>query len=269
MDKFLFAGTFLKLASKGSFFRMIIATVLRVAAVLIAIGGVLAFVEVFRFITQLPTSALLGGIVFEALLIVAVYIVVHIQWIRAGDIAQLPESNFNVIPIVAVLLKMWGEIYSCAGAVIAVGAGVFIWFAGPEIQGFLQQALPLFPSSTSTNQSFMAGLMVMIYGLAICFSVLVFSYFVSEMILLGVQIERNTSGTLQVVKQNNPRSGVASAGQARPETGFTKEPQPARDSVQRAPLKPTLGSQEARCPHCGAQVEYGSRFCESCGTTLA
>lgn len=249
MDNFLFAGAFLKLASKGSFFRKVIAIALRVIAVLLAIGGAVLFVEGFKFIMQLPSAEMLGGIIFEVFLIVAVYIVVHILWIRAGGIGRLPESEFNVIPIVALLVKMWGEVYAGAGAVVVVGAGIFMWFAGPNIQFFLQQLVPMFPNfAPSSNQSFEAGLMLIIYGLAICFSVLVISYFVSEMILLGVQIERNTHPIPQIAGQYGVGDGPASTGQA--------SSQPA------APAAPR------RCASCGAPIESGSRFCESCGATL-
>jgi zinc-ribbon domain len=269
MNNYLFADTFLNLASKGSFFRKIIATVLKVGAVLLVIGGVVAVVEVLRFILRLPTAGVLGGIIFEALFVVAVYLVAHITWIRAGDIARLPESKFNIIPIVALLVKMFGEIYSAAGAVIAVGAGVFVWFAGPQVQYFLQQSMPFFPSSSSTNQSFVAGLLVIAYGLLICFSILVLSYFVSELVLLGAQIERNTYSVLQVVNRYDRANAGAGGGGAGVARLQGRESQPAGGRVQPGPVPPaTAPSAATRCPRCGAALEPGSGFCENCGAKL-
>ncbi len=271
MEKFLFARAFLNLASKGSFFRKIIAVALRVGAILIAIGGIVAFVQILNVVMKMPSSTILGGLIFELFLLVALYVVVHISWIRAGDIERLPESKFNVIPIVALLIKITGEIYSCAGAILAIGAGIFIWFAGQGTGFFLQQFLPISPFMTSSSQAFTAGLLVMVYGVIICFSILIFSYFTSELILLGAQIERNTYSILQVADQY---AVVRRTDSTRPGAVESLPPQgrqstPRYDPRLQVPPPPAPPPALTRCPRCGLPSEPGSRFCESCGTSLS
>ena len=207
MKKYLFMRPALQLISQGKLFSRVFAIILRVLAILIAIAGLVGFVSGWRLASKLPAVGILGLIVFQLLFVVAIYMVVHTLFIRASEIAQLPEAEFTIIPIVSIFLRLIGEVYACFVSVIAVAGGIFIWFAGRNAWYLLKDIAPFIPFSGLGGTSFIGGIIFMVSGVLIAFFTLVFFYLLSELIVVLVDIAKNTKITRQITEQYDKTKG--------------------------------------------------------------
>lgn len=191
MEKYLFIKPLLQIISEGKFFRRAVAVALRVLAIIIAFAGLVGWIIKWQFVFSLPVTGIIGGIIFQLLMVVAAYMVIHIILIRAGNIKRLPEAEYTVIPIVALCIKLLGEIYASFLAVTAVAGGLYIWMtgrnAGKDLLGILA---PLVPAVG--DLSFIGGVKFILSGAAMAFVTLLVSYFLSEIVIVMVDIARNT-----------------------------------------------------------------------------
>lgn len=198
IEKFLFMRGTLQLISQGKLFRRVFAIALQVLAVVIGLVGVVVWIETWEPVVDLLPPGILGGIIFQMLFAVAVYMIVHTLLIRAKDITQLPESEFTVIPIVGIFLKLIGEVIACYGIFIAVAGGILLWFAGPGADSVLKQVAP-FPDRDS--EPFGGGVLLMVVGAIVAFFSLVFFYLLSELVVVWVAIAKNTEVTRHIAEQ--------------------------------------------------------------------
>lgn len=199
MQKFLFMKSILKLLSQGKFFRKICSIFLRAIATVIILAGLAGFFIGWQAVLELPISGLLGGIIFQLLFIIAIYMVVHTLLIRAYDITNLPESEYIVIPITSIFVKLIGEVYACFASVVAIGGGILIWFAGSYAQSILKDLTPLIPSFG--GETFVSGILFIMSGVLSGFFVLVFFYCGSEFMIVIVNIARDIKETRKVAEQ--------------------------------------------------------------------
>lgn len=199
IEKLLFMRWALQLISQGKLFRRVFAIALQVLAVVIGLAGVVVWIEVWKLVFELLATGILGGIIFQMLLAVTIYMVVHIFLVRAKDIAQLPESEFTVIPIVAIFLKLIGEVTACYAVFLAVAGGILLWFAGPSAGEILQVVAPFL--SNFDDGSFVSGGLLMAVGVPVAFFNLVFFYLLSELVVVWVAIAKNTEVTRHIAEQ--------------------------------------------------------------------
>lgn len=190
MEKYFFMETVLKKISQGQFFRKAFAVALQILAVLIAIAALVAWITVWKSISGYSPEAILGIIIYQLLFVVAIYMVVHILLIRAGNINALPDSEYTVIPIVSITLKLFGEIYASFVTVISVAGGILTWFIGSSAFYMIKKSAPLVPSYGS-GEGFVGGLVFMVGGLFSAFVGLVLFYFLAEAVVVLVDIAKN------------------------------------------------------------------------------
>ncbi len=191
MEKYFFMKPVLQFISEGKFFRKSVAIALRVLAIAIAFASLVGWIVKWKFVFSLPVNGIIGGIIFQMLMIVAVYMVVHVMLIRAHNIERLPEAEYMVIPIVSVCLKLIGEMYASFLAVTAVAGGLYIWMtgrnAGEDLLGITATLAPAFHDLT-----FLGGVKYILTGATTGFVTLLFTYFLSEAVIVMVDIARNT-----------------------------------------------------------------------------
>ena len=190
MNNIFFMKPVLQLTSQGNIFRQAFVWILRIIAGLLVIAALVGWVRLWIAIVELSGAGIVGGVIFQLALVVAVYTVVHTLLIRAGDIGKLPESEFTVLPIVAVFLRMIGEIYACFAVSIGVAGGIFIWFAGREAVGLIRQLR--IPFISSSGGGLVGGLSMMIGSIIAGFLVLVLFYMTAEAVVVIVKIAQNT-----------------------------------------------------------------------------
>jgi hypothetical protein len=191
MDKYFFMKQVLQFFSEGKIFRKLVAVALRGLAIAIAFAGLVGWIVKWKFVFSLPVTGIIGGIIFQLLMIVAVYTVVHVMLIRAHNIERLPESEYTVIPIVSLCLKLIGEMYASFLAVTAVAGGLYIWTtgrdAGKDLLGIVASLTPVVQ-----DLSFIGGVKFILTGATMGFVTLLVAYFFSEAVIVMVDIARNT-----------------------------------------------------------------------------
>lgn len=201
MGKYLFMKPVLQLLSQGNFFRKAYAIVLQVLAVLVVIAALVGWIQVWKLVSGAAIDAILGIIIFQFLFVIAIYMVVHAILIRAGDISGLPESDFTVIPIVSISLKLIGEIYACFVATVSVGGGIAMWLKSDAF--FMIRGSAPFMPIFGGGEGFFGGLLFIAGGLFAAFIALVFFYFLAEAVVVMVDIAKNTKITRQVAEKYN------------------------------------------------------------------
>ncbi len=190
MEKYFFMAGVLEKISQGQFFRKAYAVTLQILAGLIAIAALVAWITVWKSISGYSSEAIVGIIIFQILFVIAVYMVIHILLIRAGNINALPDSDYTVIPIVSITLKLIGEIYAAFITVISVAGGILSWFIGSGAFYMVKRPSLLIPSYGS-GEGFWGGLVFMAGGLFSAIVGLVIFYFLAESVVVAVDIARN------------------------------------------------------------------------------
>ena len=190
MEKYFFMGAVLEIISQGQFFRKAYAVTLQILAALIAIAALVSWITVWKSISAFSAEAIVGIIIFQLLFVIAVYMVIHIILIRAGNINALPDSDYIVIPIVSITLKLIGEIYASFITVISVAGGILSWFIGSGAFYMVKRPSLLIPSYGS-GEGFWGGLVFMAGGLFSAIVGLVIFYFLAELVVVLVDIARN------------------------------------------------------------------------------
>lgn len=189
--KYFFMKPVLQFVSEGQFFRNLVAIALRVLAIALAFASLVGWIVKWKFVFSLPVTGIIGGIIFQLLMVVVVYMVVHVMLIRAHNIERLPESEYTVIPIVSLCLKLIGEMYASFITVTAVAGGLYIWMtgrdAGKDLLGILSPLAPAFHDLT-----FIGGVKYILTGATMGFVTLLVTYFLSEIAIVMVDIARNT-----------------------------------------------------------------------------
>ena len=190
MEKFLFMEAVLEKISQGQFFRKAFAITLQIMTVVIAIAALVAWITVWKSISGLSSEAIVGIIIFQLLFVIAVYMVIHIILIRAGNINALPDSDYTVIPIISITLKLIGEIYASFITVISVAGGILSWFIGSGAFYMVKRPNLIIPSYGS-GEGFLGGLVFMASGLFSAIVGLVIFYFLAESVVVAVDIAKN------------------------------------------------------------------------------
>ncbi len=204
MEKVFFMETVLEKISEGKFFRQMFAITLQIIAVVIVVSALIAWITVWKSISGLSSEAVLGIIIFQLLFIIAIYMCVHVLIIRAANINALPDSDYTVIPIVSITLKAFGEIYASFVMVIAIGGGILTWFIGSSALYLIKNSAPLVPSYGS-GEGFWGGLVFMAGGVFAALIGLVLFYFLSESVIVLVDIAKNIKITKEIAEQNKTK----------------------------------------------------------------
>jgi hypothetical protein len=199
MGRYLFMQDLLSMFSKGIVFRKVSAVALRVIAVFITIVALVLFILDWKIVFKLPASGILGGLIFQMLFVVAIYMVVHTLLIRANEIINLPFSDYTVIPIISIFLKLVGEIYAWFSSLIAVAGGMLIWFAGGYGGYLLRDLMPFLPFAKSGGATFWGGIIFMFTGLLSAFIILMFFYWLSESTLVLVDLANNAKDIREII----------------------------------------------------------------------
>lgn len=199
MEKYLFMKPVLEWLSHGKLLNKAFAMALRVLAVAIGFAALVGWIVAWKTVFGLGPLAMIGGIIFQVLYIVAVYIVVHTLLIRAGNIGVLPETEYTVVPIVSICLRLIGEIYAGFVTVMAVAGGIFTWFAQSSITEVFRSMTPFVPHFG--DESLLGGLSFLVGGLLSSFGMLVLMYFLSESVVVMVDLARNMKVTRQIAEQ--------------------------------------------------------------------
>ena len=192
IDRYLFFGDVLDTLARGSTFRSYFARFLKIAAAVIAFAGLIVLIDAWKFTSRQEAAGIIGGIAYMFFLVAGFYMVVHAAIHRAGHIAALPDSEFPLIPLCAVVSLLAGEAYAAFSASVSLGGGVLIWFTRNRAYELLREVSAFVPNSEGGD--FLAGILFMIRGLVRAAVVLTGGYLASALLLaVGKMTEREAS----------------------------------------------------------------------------
>ncbi|GLH65829.1 hypothetical protein [Geothrix edaphica] len=196
MPKFLVVPALLRLISEGSFFKQVFAWLLRLWTAAAVVAGIWLSIELWRG-GGTSSQAVFGQLVFQVALVVATYLVAHLSWVRAQDVAAMPQiAGEVIIPLARLLLRLGGELYASLLAVISTGGALMIWISAGEARPYLAELRLLLPGTG--GDPFPAGLAMLLIGLASAALGLLGGYLASELLGLLCAIESNTRGGKQI-----------------------------------------------------------------------
>lgn len=182
MEKYFFMRPLLGLLAQPGFIHRTLAMILRVFAILLAVGSLVLFLRAGKVVIALPAAEMLGGILFEILFVFAIYAVVHTMFIRAQDIDEAPRLDFGSFGIAAILARLFGEIYAAFVAIVSLGGALYVWFTRDDIRSVLQPVPPFFP--LFGDRSFLGGFQLLIGGVMSAVLALVVAYVVADVFRL-------------------------------------------------------------------------------------
>lgn len=187
---FPLAPTLLRLISEGRFFKLAFAWLLRLGALGTIMAGVWLSIGLWKDGGS-STQAVFAQLVFQIALAAAFYLVAHLAWLRAQDVAAMPQAGGDVIlPLARLLMRLGGEIYASFLAVLGTGGALLIWISAGDAQPGLAGFAALLPPTG--GDPFPAGLTLLAQSLALAALGLLASYTASEIVALLSAIEHNT-----------------------------------------------------------------------------
>lgn len=187
MKDYLFMSKLLPKLGEGAFFRNVFTYALKVIAVLIGIGCLISWIGFWVAIFQLSVVGIIGGLIFQLIFVVAAYAVIHIIWIRADEIKKQEAGDFTIIPIIATMVRMTGEVLATFLVIFGVAGGVFVIFAGFEAYRVFSEFVP----SISVGSTFLGGITFSITFAIAGFIALIVNYLLAELIVVLVDMARN------------------------------------------------------------------------------
>jgi hypothetical protein len=204
----------LKALEQGAVIRKAMQAVLLVAAVLVALSGLLTVIAVLKFAFQMPSSEVtIGGLLLAVFLLAAFAAMTQILWYRSSSVREIPEGPYTVVPIFSLLLRTVGELYATMLAFLGLGGCLFIWLTRTSPLDVMGRYGELLPDMLRGGTSFLSG--ITFAGLSLVFALLalVFFYFLAETSMVLVDI------AIQLRQKPQPQAQAMAAGFSSPSAG--------------------------------------------------
>ena len=194
MENYYFMRVVLEWLREPRHFNRMMAITLRAVATLVVPLSLVSFFKAGKVIFDLPTSGILGGILFQLFFIVAIYCVVHGLFIRARQIDTLSGGDYNMFALAAIVVRAAGEVFAGFVGLVAVGGGIFIWFTGKGIGTILNPTpyfLPVFGDTT-----FLGGIQFIAGGVLSAIAAIGLAYLLAEGLILIEELAQRNSQPL-------------------------------------------------------------------------
>lgn len=183
MEKYLFAPLLARKLAQDDLFRLLFARLLRAVAILVALTSVILFFFGWKEIFDMSHQAMIGGIVFQLTLVLATYLAVHLILLRASEVKQHSDRPAP-IDVSAATVRLAGEVFGFAAALLGAGGGVLVWFAGRESGYLLEKVEVFFPFLKAGPASFLGGAALIVKGVGYGTLALLLGYLLAEALLL-------------------------------------------------------------------------------------
>jgi hypothetical protein len=185
----------LHLIAEGRLFKLLFTWLLRALSMAALAGTVWLSIELWQG-GRNSSQAIFGQLVFQALLALAGTTAAHLCWLRAQDVAAMPQTAGEVIiPLARLLLRLGGELYGSLMALLGTGGALMIWISAGDARPDLPELRLLLPGTG--GEAFAAGAGMLLGGLVWAAMGLLGGYLASELLGLLCAIETNTRGIKQ------------------------------------------------------------------------
>lgn len=195
--RLLFVPAALAALDGGAALKTIASLALRAAAVLVALWGVVVWVKTWEGTRYLEGAEVLGLVLFQAVVLVMIYALVHTLWIRSATVARLPARDFVAVEVGAACLRTAGELYAIAGGFTGAALALLVLVSGQRGPGgvLLDGVSALFPAASGPlqNQVAAAAGILASFGFA-AVAALLGAYLVAELALAIAETARRTRG---------------------------------------------------------------------------
>ena len=169
----------------GKTIRKLATLIFQALAVAFLLIGVYFVVSMIRGMSGAPTEGIIAGILAIVLLSAMCVAIAQIFWLRAGNVRDLQETPYTLLPIASIFMRAGGEAYAASYATIGLLGCLFQWIAKANPW---EGAAPSFiPVMTDTNP-FLAGLLFLVRCFLGSGIGLLIGYFLAEIILFLVDM---------------------------------------------------------------------------------
>jgi len=193
--RLLFVPGFLAALDRGAVLKKVASLAMQVSAVLVALWGVVVWVKTWEGTRYLEGAEVLGLVLFQLVVLVMIYALVHTLWLRASAVARLPASDFVAVEVGAACLRLAGELYAIAGAFTGSALALLVLVSGQRGPGgvLLELLRGLFPATPAALQNQVAAAVGVLasFGLA-SVAALLGAYLVAELAVALAETARRT-----------------------------------------------------------------------------
>ena len=184
MDKYLLAPMLIDKLGQDDNFRNYFSRFLKMLAVIGAVAALIVFFLGWKELFDRSAEGMIGGIVYQLTFVVAAYLVVHCTLLRAEEVKKVMPGRSAALSVSVVVLRLLGEVWGAASALLGSGAAIYVWFAGREASVLLQKAAVFFPFLKASPASFVAGAALIFQGFLYGALALLFGYLLADLLML-------------------------------------------------------------------------------------
>lgn len=184
MEKYLIAPLLISKLGQDGGFRSCFSRLLKALAAVGAVAALIVFFIGWKEIFEMSSEAMIGGIIYQLTFVVTAYLAVHFTLLRAAEAKESAPGRPAALSVAAVVLKLAGEAWGFASALLGSGAAVYVWFAGREARVLLKKMAVFFPFLKASPASFTAGAALIVQGLLYGALALLLGYLLSELLQL-------------------------------------------------------------------------------------
>jgi hypothetical protein len=192
-EHLLFVPGLLAALDRGAVLKKVAALAMKVCAVLVALWGVVVWVKTWEGTRYLEGAEVLGLVLFQLVVLVMIYALVHVLWLRAATVARLPARDWIAVEVGAACLRLAGELYAIAGAFTGTALALLVLVSGQRGPGgvLLELLRDLFPATPAALQNQVAAAVGVLasFGLA-SVAALLGAYLLAELALAVVETAR-------------------------------------------------------------------------------
>jgi hypothetical protein len=212
MGKFLLAPLLISKLERNDDFRLFFSRLLKVLAIVGALAAVIVFFLDWKDLFEMSSEAMIGGILYQLTFVVAAYLAVHFTLLRAAEVRESTPGRPAAVSVAVVVLKLAGETWGFASALLGVGGAIFVWFAGREAEVLLKKTAVFFPFLKAGPPSFTGGAALIVQGLLSGVSVLLLGYLLSELLQLLPADANRENDAAEKLDSGGPGSRQTSLG---------------------------------------------------------
>jgi len=184
MEKYLLAPFLIDKLGQNDSFRRFFAWLLRALAAIGALAALVVFFLGWKDLFEMSSTAMTGGILYQLSFVAAAYVAVHCTLLRATQVKESSSAMPAALCVATIVLKLAGETWGLASALLGSGGAVYVWFAGRDAQVLLERMGVFFPFLQAGPASFFSGAALIIQGILYGALALLLGYLSSELLQL-------------------------------------------------------------------------------------
>lgn len=176
-------------------FQRVISIILRIFTVVFGLILFVLWLRSWRFINQFKFFGGLGYLIWQVFFLFALVYITKIMYQRFVGITDLPESDYIITPIIALLLVTFGEVVFIFFGIMSVPAMLAVWLGGTSLYytgGTLGMILSSM-NAVNPQNIFLAGISVFVVSWVVGFLTLIFARLFMETTLALVTIAKEAS----------------------------------------------------------------------------